>query len=349
MNIKNLLPLLTLALFSACNNSNKQNVTSTENPSAYERVSPDFSGDSAFAYVAEQCKFGPRTMNSEAHEQCAEWIIKKFRSFGCNVTDQHCNSKLYDGTPVKMRNIIASFNTEAPTRILICSHWDSRPWADNDDNDANHHTAIDGANDGASGVGVMMELARLLQPATNNNDSIETISGFFATHPNIGIDFACWDAEDCGVPQFDNDYEGEHDKTWCLGSAYWAEHTHREGYHASCAILLDMVGGEGTVFRREGYSVRYAQNLTDRVWSMASMLGYGNIFLNEDGGYVTDDHLQVMRAGIACIDIIGNDAKKGGFPSTWHTVNDNIHNISPKTLTAVGQTLLELIWLMKSE
>lgn len=296
----------------------------------YVSPAPAFCEDSAYAYVAEQCQFGPRTMNSEAHEKCGDYIAEKFRSFGAEVYDQYADSKLYTGTPVKMRNIIASFHPERAERILIAGHWDSRQWADNDPDEANHNTPIDGANDGASSIGVMLEIARQLQLDSDSNKV------------KIGVDLICWDAEDSG------ESGGGSASSWCLGSQHWSGFRHVKGYTARYGINLDMVGGHNTVFYREQYSMMYAPALVDKVWAAAHRIGYGKYFSYDDeGGAITDDHLEVNRGGIHCIDVIGSDQEDGGFPKTWHTLNDNIKNISKETLKAVGQTMLDVIWSEK--
>ena len=293
----------------------------------YVSPAPSFCEDSAYQYVAEQCAFGPRVMNSAAHDSCGEYIAQKFRDFGMTVIDQYADSKLYDGTPIRMRNIIASYNPEARARILIAGHWDSRQWADNDPDEANHHTPIDGANDGGSSIGVMLEVARQLQ---QQSDSARV---------GLGVDFICWDAEDSG------ESGGGNGDSWCLGSQYWSGHQHLQGYRARYGINLDMVGGHNTVFYREQYSMKYAPAVVDKVWGAAQRIGYGKYFsYDDDGSYITDDHLQVNRSGILCIDVIGCDTEGGGFPATWHTLDDNIKNINKETLKAVGQTLLEVIW-----
>lgn len=305
----------------------------------YVSPAPEFCEDSAYLYVAEQCAFGPRVMNSEAHDLCGDYIAGKFAGFGAEIYNQYADSKLYDGTVVKMRNIIASFNPEAENRIIISGHWDSRPWADNDHDEANHHTPIDGANDGGSSIGVMLEMARILQrDATVNGDS-----SLFALNPSLGIDFICWDAEDCGTPHFEKDMDS---RGWCLGSEYWAGKRHKEGYTARYGINLDMVGAPNTVFYKELISMAYAPTIVDKVWAAAHRIGYGKFFsYDTDGsGQITDDHLSVNQGGIACIDVIGSDTEGATFPRTWHTVNDNINNISKETLKAVGQTMLEVIW-----
>lgn len=306
----------------------------------YVSPAPSFDEDSAYTYIVEQCAFGPRVMNSAAHDSCGDYIAEKFRGYGATIYDQYADASLYDGTPIKMRNIVASFNPDAPTRLIISGHWDSRPWADHDGDEAKHHTPIDGANDGGSSVGVMIEIARqLMIDADTRGDS-----ALFRVKPDLGIDLICWDAEDSGTPSFANDGESG-ESTWCLGSQYWSGVRHVEGYTARYAINLDMVGGNQTVFCREGYSMTYAPAIVDKVWAAAHRIGYGKYFSYDDrGGYVTDDHLQVNRGGIPCIDVIGTDAASGAFPSTWHTVNDNIRNINRETLKAVGQTMLEVIW-----
>lgn len=318
--------LSLIIMLLACNNSAKSVET------VQETNVPEFNSDNAYGFVAAQCSYGPRVMNSVAHDSCAQYIVDTFRSFGLDVIVQEGNGKLYDGTSVKMQNIIASYNSDIVPRIIICSHWDSRPWADHDADEANHHIPIDGANDGASGVGVMMEIARLIQSDTLN----------------IGIDFICFDAEDCGTPEWAEENANSSD-TWCLGSQFWANKIGEDSLFSISSykygILLDMVGGNECVFQKEQYSLYYAPNVVDKVWATANRLGYGNYFKNEEGGGVTDDHVQVNRAGIRCIDIIASDSKtKMHFPDTWHTMNDNIGNINRQTLKAVGQTLLDVIY-----
>ena len=308
-------------LIASCTNTPKPAET------VYEQQSPDFNADSAYLYIAEQCAFGPRVMNSEAHDACAAYIAAKFESFGAQVINQDAEGTLYDGTKVQMRNIVASYNLDNPVRLMICSHWDSRPWADHDANADNHRTPIDGANDGASGVAVMMEIARQIQQKA----------------PEIGVDLICFDAEDCGTPEWD-DLGNDNSWTWCIGSQYWAGKHHIDGYTARYGILLDMVGGSNCVFEKEAYSMAYAPSVVDKVWSKAIRLGYGDLFKNANGGGVTDDHVQVNMSGIPCIDIIARDANDNTFCKTWHTKNDNVGNINKQTLKAVGQTVMEVIY-----
>ena len=297
-------------------------------------VGIEFDADSAYAFCAAQCDFGPRTMNSESHERCAQWIQQQFSKYGCQVTLQQADLKGYDGTVLKATNIIAtqqpSPNTQSPTsRILICAHWDSRPWADNDPDKENWKTPVMAANDGASGVAVMLELARILQL----HDSAR-----------VAVDFICFDAEDWGVPQWAD--QGAAD-SWALGSQYWASTQHLTPNTYQYGILLDMVGGQGAKFYCEGYSLQYARPVVDKVWQAASTAGYGSVFLNKEMGYITDDHVPVNeQAHIPCIDIINHypDCTQSNFGPTWHTVNDDMQHIDRNTLVAVGQTLVQLIY-----
>lgn len=291
---------------------------------------PTFCADSAMHTLKAQCAFGPRIMNSEAHDKCGEYIAQKFRDYGAEVTLQQADARGWDGTVYHMTNIIASVNPKAASRILICAHWDSRPWADNDPDEKNHKTPILGANDGASGVSVMLELARQLQ----------------LKQPAIGVDFICFDAEDCGVPTWANQ---DDDNSWCLGSQYWSANPHKANYKPRYGVLLDMVGGQGATFYQEGFSKRYAQNIVNKVWQAARDAGYAGYFPMEDGGYVTDDHVPMNEvARIPTVDIIpyypnGNSS----FGPTWHTVNDTPENIDAATLNAVGQTMMQLIYQEK--
>ena len=276
-------------------------------------VGPAFCGDSAYAFCQKQCEFGPRTMHSKAHDDCAQWITQKFEGYGLTVTPQHALLKGYD-------------------RILICAHWDSRPWADNDPDEANWKKPVMAANDGASGVAVMLELARLVGlPSTVNK--------------NLGVDFICFDAEDWGVPQWDDAPDSS--ESWALGAQYWAANPHVKGYKAKYGILLDMVGGEGAQFYQEQGSTRYARSVVDRVWRAAQTVGFGSYFPMREGVSITDDHLPVNRvAKIPCIDIIPYypDCQQSSFGPTWHTVNDDMAHIDRNTLQAVGQTLVQVLF-----
>ncbi|MBR6286157.1 MAG: M28 family peptidase [Bacteroidaceae bacterium] len=326
---KTIATIIAVAAVSLC--SCKGGKQTAANDGADSTVSgPTFSADSAYAYTAAQCEFGPRTMNSKAHDLCGDYIAAKFKSFGCTVTEQHADLKGYDGTTLKARNIIASLNPDATSRIMICAHWDSRPWADNDPDEANHHKPVMAANDGASGVAVMLEMARIIGADSTMK---------------MGIDFICFDAEDYGTPQWETNQEGSED-TWALGAQYWAENMHTPGYTAQLGKLHDMVGGQGAHFYLEGFSMQYAGNIMRRVWQQADASGFGSYFVSEEIGYVTDDHNPVNKAGIPCIDIINHapDCPQSSFGPTWHTVIDDMQHIDRNTLKAVGQTVTDFIY-----
>ncbi len=310
--------------------SSKKTESDSENTVA---LGPEFNADSAYFFCEKQCEFGPRTMNSEAHERCGEWIANKFKQFGCTVVEQKADLKGYDGTTLKNNNIIASYKPELTTRILLCAHWDSRPWADNDLDSTNWHKPVMAANDGASGIGVMLEIARLLQ----KSDSL-----------NIGVDFVCFDAEDWGIPQWSNAEDSG--DSWALGAQYWAENPHKSGYEARFGILLDMVGGIGARFYQEGMSRQYAQPIVNKIWAAARVVGYESLFPNEQGGYVTDDHIPVnQKANIPTVDVISfyPNCQQSSFGPTWHTINDTMDNIDRNILKAVGQTVIQVLFSEK--
>ena len=306
----------------------------TEDVEALEKtnpVGPVFDADSAYAFCQQQCDFGPRAMNTKGHDDCRAWIVEKFKQYGCHVIEQHADLTGYDGTVLKSTNIMAQYRPEQTTRILLCAHWDSRPWADNDPDEANWHKPILAANDAASGVAVMMEVARLLQanPLASN----------------IGVDFVCLDAEDWGTPQWEEDQTNSAD-SWALGSNYFAQNL-PEGYEARYGILLDMVGGQGAQFYQELMSLQYAPAIVKKVWRASRQAGYGSFFPKKEGGRITDDHIPLNQyAHIPTIDIIPYypDCAQSSFGPTWHTLNDNMEHIDRNTLKAVGQTVVQVLW-----
>lgn len=284
---------------------------------------PAFSADSAYANVALQVAFGPRIARSQAHEDCARKLAAELRRHGADtiITQQ---TDLDGFGP--MTNILGRFNPGASRRILLLAHWDSRPTADEDPEPANRTKPIDGANDGASGVGVLLELARLIG----------------SRPPKVGVDILFVDAEDAGE-------EGQED-SWARGAQYFARNL---PYGATepmpeYAVLLDMVGGSGAQFPREMFSDYNCRALTSRVWALAKSLGLDSRFPDRTGGAVTDDHLPLMRAGIPAIDIIETaNPQTGSFNPTWHTLSDNLDNIDRETLGDVGRLVTTLIYSEK--
>ena len=321
--------IISLVLFSMTSCDNKQNSKPAAQPAPQVKqvVIPDFNADSAYNYVKKQLDFGPRVPGSVAHKQCAEWFVDFFSGKADTVYVQDFRTRLYDGRGIDGKNIIAAFNPEAKKRILLAAHWDSRPFADHDPDENNWNTPIDGANDGASGVGVLMEIARVL-----NDNPV-----------NIGVDIILFDLEDYGAPYFLNLMTND---DWALGSQYWAKNPHIYNYRAYFGILLDMVGASNAKFPKEYYSQQFAPALSNDVWKIARELGYDEYFTNELGHPINDDHIYVNAiARIPMIDIIHleNNSESSFYPY-WHTVKDNIEQIDPKTLGMVGDVVVNVLY-----
>lgn len=316
-------------LVSAC--SGKTSTTNgkvEEVASATIRPSISFSADSAYSYIAQQLDFGPRVPGSESQKQCAEWLIAELKRHGAQVHSQHTSAKAYDGTELPIINIIGSYNPDAPSRVLIISHWDSRHVADEDPDPNKRTQPVPAANDGASGVGVILELARQ--------------AGM--KQPQLGIDLFLTDAEDYGAP---DSWQGSHDeKYWALGTQQWCKAPHQSNYRATYGILLDMVGAPDATFYREYYSDYFASDIVNLIWKKAAQLGYSRYFIDREGAGITDDHLFVNRMrGIPCVDIIDTRTQGNGtFYPHWHTTDDTLDKISKETLQAVGEVLVQLLW-----
>lgn len=287
-----------------------------------------FDADSAYADVVAQCDFGPRVPNSDAHAACADYIARRFAQYGLAVELQRADLTAWDGKTLHSRNIIAAYRPELTNRIVLCTHWESRPWADADPDSAKHHTPVMAANDGASGVAVLIEVARHLSELK----------------PEVGIDFICFDSEDYGTPYWASDKDPGDGTDWCLGSRHWCENPHKAGYTAQFGILLDMVGGQDARFCYEGNSLRYARDIVARVWDSAQRAGAASLFQQQEGGWAQDDHVCLNEiAGIPTIDIIPCVEGEHSFGRTWHTTADTPDNISKETLRGVGQTLLQFL------
>jgi len=319
-------------MMTGCNQQGEESKTKEKSKQHIAADIPVFNADSAYIYVADQVNFGPRVNNSEAHQQCAVFLTEKFREFSPDVIVQSGTVTAFDGTPLQFQNIIASFGPSGNNRILLGAHWDSRPYADHDPDEGNFYKAIDGANDGASGVGVLLEIARQL--------SIKP--------PPIGVDIILFDAEDYGPPESLQDNRNSAD-FWGLGSQYWAKNPHHPDYYAKYGILLDMVGATGATFLMEGVSMEYAPHIVKKVWDIGNLIGYSSYFQFQRGGSITDDHFFVIRdRGIPMIDIIHLDqSSETGMYKHWHTLGDNLDKIDKGTLHAVGQTLLTVIYSEK--
>ncbi len=296
---------------------------------------PKFFADSAYRFIEKQVEFGPRIPGSTGHQACGDWMVGKLKSYGANIIEQKGNVTIYDGKSMPMRNIIAEFNPQAQRRIVLAAHWDTRPFGDKDTDESLRKKPIDGANDGGSGVGVLMEIARLLQ----------------ANPVKIGVDLIFFDVEDYGAPEWSDDVNGTDIYTWCLGSQYWMRQPHKMNYRAETGILLDMVGAKNAVFNKEGKSLEAAPGTVARVWSTAERLGYGGYFQDMNIHEIVDDHQYMNLAGIPTIDIV--DMRPGiqamglssyVFGDFHHTHNDNMSVIDRKTLEAVGTTVTHVLY-----
>lgn len=301
---------------TACGSTGNTTTAATQEDTTATASRPAFDGNAALAMTQQQCDFGPRVPGTPAHAKCADWLMQTLRASCDTVLLQTGTVQTARSGKLGIKNIIGVINPDAERRLLLLAHWDTRPWADNDPDPANHNKPVMGANDGASGVGVLLQLARQLKESGTA----------------IGVDILLVDAEDMGV---DNDEE-----SWALGTQYWTTHPHVEGYKPLFGILLDMVGARDATFPREYYSVQYAGGFGDLVWRLAQ----GSHFANVQGGAVTDDHIFINRAGIPCVDIIDlHSDSETGFCPAWHTVSDTMDGISATTLADVGQTLLNVI------
>jgi len=314
--------LLVALLFLSCKQETK---SSSQND--YSVVVPVFSADSAYNYVKRQVDFGPRVPNSSAHKACSEYLVSVMKNFGAVVVEQKVQLTAFNGDKLNANNIISSFNVEKSQRILLFAHWDSRPWSDHDPDPKNFNVPVIGANDGASGVGVLMEIARQIGMQL----------------PDIGVDIIFFDAEDYGAP---DKYQIDPPDSWCLGSQYWSKNPHVKNYTANFGILLDMVGAKDAKFYREQISDYFARSIVDKIWNTATNLGFDKFFINRSGGTITDDHYYVNKIiGIPSVDIIQYDPQSEvGFGDYWHTTKDDMNNIDKETLFAVGTTVLHIIY-----
>lgn len=315
---------------TACNDAanNGQNNQSTIGDSAIVVAAitvPNFNEQNAYQNIQTQVDFGPRVPNTPAQQKCADWLEQQLTEFCDTVYKQETTLVAGDQkTKLKCINLIGSINPAAKRRILLLAHWDTRPWADRDQ--TNSHQPILGADDGASGVAVLLEIANIInaQPLPN---------------ADIGIDILLADVEDYGK----SEWGGE---SYALGTQYWAHNPHIAGYTAEAGILLDMVGGKNAVFAQEGYSREYAGRILRDVWKAAANAGFGAYFVNQNGPHIEDDHVPVNKiTKIPTIDIINLPPNSNtGFVTHWHTHADNMDAIDKATLKAVGQTVLQYLY-----
>ncbi|WKV13039.1 M28 family peptidase [Marivirga harenae] len=328
--MKNLIPVIFIVFFLiSCDSSKEKKESISEDREKKDLQVPVFNAGNAYQFVQTQVDFGPRVPGTKPHAETEQYLISQLETFGATVKTQKFEAETYEGEVWDLTNIIASIQPEKKKRILLAAHWDTRKIADKDNE--RKEEPIDGANDGASGVGVILEIVNAIQNAKNK--------------PNVGIDVIFFDGEDNGEPQ-GLSARNPSEIWWCLGSQYWSKNKHIPGYSAYYGVLLDMVGASNAQFHKEGYSMKYAPSIVEKVWNTADQIGYGRFFINKQVASITDDHYFVNEIGkIPMIDIIAHDPTSGDFfPDFHHTHNDNMDIISQETLKAVGQTLLQVIY-----
>lgn len=318
MTGKYLLILLTCLCVYACKQDSPPPVdTSPIVPVAV----PASNADSLYAFVEKQLSFGHRYPSAPGHLKIKEWIKAKMNSYGATVIEQPFKASFYSVVDADAFNIIASFNPSHKKRILLAAHYDSRIVAEKDMDNTKKDDPIMGADDGASGVAGLLEIARVIK-----QNPID-----------LGVDFIFFDAEDNGRPKDSN-------LTWCLGSQHWAKNKHDKDYTADFGILLDMIGAKGASFGKELISQQNAKRQQDKIWELAQRMGYGDYFIDARFGSIEDDHKYVNQAGIPMLDIINYDVTKNDFAHYHHTHKDDISIIDKRTLRVVSQVVLATLY-----
>ncbi len=297
---------------------------------------PEFDAQRAFAALEHQCSFGPRMPGSPGHQAQLEWMIATLTPLADQLIQQPFTAPTAFGGPYSFTNLIATFSAQAPGPItMIGAHWDTRPVADEDPDPTLRGQPVPGANDGASGVAILLELARIFRDQP----------------PPTPTYLAFFDAEDsgksgCGLP-----FVG-----FCLGSAYMAQHWPEQLDRPDRVVVLDLVGGQSRHnprvpvrsdlggndyfdLRIEPNSRDAAPELVSHIWGIAEALGH-DAFRNTVQAQVIDDHLPFIHAGIPAVDIIDF------VPPVWHTVDDTPEYCSPDALRQVGETMLGLVYGM---
>ena len=285
-------------------------------PAIEERVErPDFPGDEAHRLLREQVAFGPRIPGQVGHQRQLEWMRKLLEERADTLVIQPFSATTSGGATLQLTNLFARFRPEQTDRILLIAHWDTRPRADQSTESADREKPVPGANDGASGTAILLQLAEVLRQAP----------------PPLGVDILLVDGEDFG-PGTDDMF---------FGSRHFAANL-PSGYRPLYGVLLDMVGDRDLRIPVEGYSAEKAPEVVQRVWAVARDLGYGEVFVNTPGGYVSDDHVPLNDAGIRTIDII--DFEYGPGNRFWHTLADAPENTAPESLDIVGEVVTELVY-----
>jgi len=313
MNKKSLLLMGTIGFFILLAGISVTSSTASQQPGRESNLIPEFSGKNAYEYLVKQCDFGPRNPGSAGHRFCRDYLIKTFQQFADKVSTQPFI--LSYGSPpkqAKCTNIIARFQPEKSKRILLCAHWDTRPWADKDPDPQNRNKPILGANDGASGVAVLLEIAKIIHH----------------NKPKTGIDIVLFDGEDAGV--------GGSSEEWIQGSSFFAKSLGPKD-RPLFGILIDMIGDADLDVYKEANSWRYARPVVEKIWKKAAELNISD-FKPEVKYSVIDDHIPLLEAGIPCVDLIDFDYEY------WHTIEDTQDKCSSKSLENIGRLLVNIIY-----
>jgi len=322
MNIRTTIFIFCIGLLSICGCKDDVKKTTPTTPVTKKKVIvPPFNGDGAFNYVEKQVAFGYRVPGMDSHKKCKDWLVSELKSLGADVEVQEFKASFFDVKDAESFNIIASINPKQKKRIALAAHWDTRLIADKDEEDKNK--PIDGADDGGSGVGVLLQIAKTIQ-----DNPID-----------LGIDIFLWDAEDNGIDSDDGEDTSE---TWCLGSQHWSKNKHDRNYKAKYGILLDMVGAKNARFPLEGISTQVAGPVQNKIWTLAQQMGYGDLFQSVKMGGITDDHVFMYKGGIPTVDII--NLPSNTFGHYHHTHEDNMENIDRNTLRKVGQVVTAVLY-----
>ena len=317
MNGLRMTGLLALAAVTACG-------ATSDKPAAAARASNEFNADSAMSYIRQQLAFGPRVPGTEPARKTGDWIVAHLHATADTVLEQRWTHTLANGKPLPMRNIFARFKPNAKERILYVTHWDTRPVADMETDPVKAGMPIPGANDGASGVALLLAVSDALKKAP----------------PGVGVDLLFVDGEDWGTFTPDVDV--------LIGSTYFAEHLPSAGYRPLFGVLWDMIGDADLNIYQEVNSAQAAPEVVQKVWGLAKDMGYEKYFIPEAKEPITDDHVPLIKAGLRVIDVIDIDygpRNASGLVTTsyHHTLDDTIDKVSVKSMKIVGDVAVALL------
>jgi len=319
--IKIFLALLIISFVSSCkSDTSKTQVTESVEKTTRRKV-PKFDQEKAYNNIQKQVDFGPRYPGTQAHKNLIKHLSAELNKYTDKVVEQDFKVDFLDEKNVSATNIIGIVNPERKKRLLLCAHFDTRKIAEKDEDESKQNEPILGADDGGSGVGILLEIARLVKE--NGID--------------IGVDFVLFDAED----------NGEDGKGWCLGSEYWAKNPHIKNYKADFGILLDLVGAKNAEFGKEEASIQTAGKYLNKIWALASRMSFSNYFIDQQSGPVMDDHINVIKfRKIPMIDIINmsQQGERSGFDHYHHTHKDNMDIIDKNTVRAVGKVVTATLY-----